>query len=155
MTLRGLSVPQRCDHSKQTPNCVVPWFHLQVARIHSFSQILIWLESNCSRTRDVPKPAIITPFSVLKFKMMGCTACNVVKSFQRCVDTVLQRLKFRFAKIFGFIMIASAIPEEHHQLFRLILQRLQDLAFTSTSPDASFGPHYQLHWTLDIYGNMG
>ena len=73
--------------------------------------------------QDVPKTAIITPFSLFKFLRMPFGLKNAAQAFQRMMDGILRDIDFVFVYL-DDILVASRSPEEHlahlRALFRLL-----------------------------------
>ena len=73
--------------------------------------------------KDVPKTAVITPFSLFEFLRMPFGLRNAGQSFQRFMDEVLHGLDCIFVYLDN-ILVASNTVEEHHVHLKEVLKRL-------------------------------
>jgi hypothetical protein len=73
--------------------------------------------------KDIPKTAIITPFSLFEFPFMSFGLCNAAQTFQRSIHEVTRNLDFCFPYN-DDILVASNNQEQHKKHLRLLFERL-------------------------------
>jgi hypothetical protein len=73
--------------------------------------------------KDIPKTAIITPFSLFEFPFMSFGLCNAAQTFQRSIQEVTRNLDFCFPYN-DDILVAPNNQEQHKQHLRLLFVRL-------------------------------
>lgn len=96
-------VPHVQDFSAHLAGCVI--FFSRVDLSHGYHQVPVHLQ-------DVPKTAVITPFSLFEFLMMSFGLKNATQTFQRLMDIVLRDLPFLFVYL-DDILVASSSKAEH------------------------------------------
>ncbi|GFS08319.1 Pol polyprotein [Elysia marginata] len=87
---------------------------------------------------DIPKTAIITPFSLYEFLRMPFGLKNAAQTFQHLMDTVLQRLTCAFVYL-DDILVASLSEQEHLKDIRSVCSRLQDAGLVIKLEKCLFG----------------
>ena len=88
---------------------------------------------------DVPKTAVVTPFSLFEFLRMPFGLKNAAQAFQMFMDQVCLGLEgFLFVYI-DDILIASSDATEHKRHLRLLLERLSDHGLVVNIAKCTFG----------------
>ncbi len=98
-------------------------------------------------TEDIPKNAVVTPFSRFEFLRMPFGLKNAAQSFQRLMDTVCHGLEFVYAYI-DDVLVASKNKEGHTQHLRQLFQRFQEYGLVVNVAKCQFGRD-----TLDFLGH--
>ena len=88
----------------------------RIGLVHGYYQIPV-------HTDDIPKMAIITPFSLWEFLRVVFGLKNAAQTFQRLMDSVLRGLEFIFIYL-DDILVASRSKQEHRAHLRQVLERL-------------------------------
>lgn len=87
---------------------------------------------------DIPKTAIITPFGLFEFLVMGFGFRNAAQTMQRYIDQALRGLPFAFAYI-DDIRIASRDEQEHREHLKLVFLRLREFGLQINLDKCVFG----------------
>ena len=74
---------------------------------------------------DVPKTAIITPFSLFEFLRMPFGLKNSVQAFQRLMDSVFGDIPYAFVYL-DDVLVASASRREYFQHLRQVFALLEE-----------------------------
>ena len=76
---------------------------------------------------DIPKTAVITPFSLFEYRVMTFGLRKAGQTFKRYIIRALGDLNFVYAYI-NDIHIACSSHEEHENHLRIVFQRLKDFS---------------------------
>ena len=112
-------------------------FFLTVDLSKAYWQVPVGLSS-------IPKTTTVTPFDTLLFKKMPFGLRNAGSTFQHVIDSVLSGVKNMFSYM-DDILIHSRSLQEHEQMVREVLQRLQDAGLIFNPAKSVF-----FHSTIDF-----
>ncbi|CAI5688936.1 unnamed protein product [Oreochromis niloticus] len=87
---------------------------------------------------DVPKTAVITPFSLFEFLRMPFGLKGAAQTFQRLMDSVLHGLPFVFVYL-DDILVASCSASQHESHLRQVFQRLAGHGLIINPSKCQFG----------------
>ena len=90
------------------------------------------------RPEDIPKTAIVTPFSLFEFVRMPFGLKNSAQTFQRLMDSVTSHLKGVFVCI-DDVLVASSSPEEHERDLKQLFAALRRFGLVVNVSKCEFG----------------
>lgn len=86
---------------------------------------------------DIKKTAIITPFGLYEFLLMGFGLCSSAQTFQRFIDEVLAGFDF-VIKYIDDVCIASENEIQHEQHIRKVFERFREYGITINMEKCEF-----------------
>lgn len=99
--------------------------------IHAYHQVPV-------AEKDIPKTAVTTPFGLFEFLTMPYGLRNATQTFQRRMNSILQRLDYCYCYV-DDIFIALRNEPKHREHLRQVFKRLQDSGIAINPSKCVFG----------------
>lgn len=120
-----------------TENDCYPIPHIQDFSAHLAGTVRGYHQVPVS-AEDVPKTAVITPFSLFEFLLMPFGLKGATQAFQRLMDSVLRELPFVFVHL-DDILVASNSERQHTSHLRQVFQSLAAYGLIINPFNCQFG----------------